>query len=93
MKARSVYLMEALGRFAEKYSFVKGVRGAGLMVGLVMDQSPAPVLASLREKGLIALSAGETVLRLVPPLTVTQEECETAVRLIGEALEEFSVQK
>ena len=93
VKARSAYLMEALGRFAEKYSFVKGVRGAGLMVGLVMDQSPAPVLAALREKGLIALSAGETVLRLVPPLTVTQEECETAVRLIGEALEEFSVQK
>ncbi|MBO5723868.1 MAG: aspartate aminotransferase family protein [Lentisphaeria bacterium] len=93
VKERSAYLMKALAGFVEKYSFVTGVRGAGLMVGLVMDQSPAQVLASLRAKGLIALSAGETVLRLVPPLTVTQEDCETAVRLIGEALDEFSVQK
>ena len=39
---------------------------------------------------MIALSAGETVLRLVPPLTVTQEECEKAIRLIDEALAQIS---
>ena len=41
-------------------------------------------------KGMIALSAGETVLRLVPPLTVTQEDCEKAIELIDQALAEVT---
>ena len=65
---------------------VKGVRGKGLMVGAILDEPAGPVLAILRSKGVIALSAGETVLRLVPALTISREDCEKALALIDEAL-------
>ena len=78
--------MEKLHGFVGKYPCVKGVRGVGLMLGLLLDRPAGPVLAALREKGMIALSAGETVLRLVPPLTVTQEDCEKAITLLNQAL-------
>ncbi len=90
VQTRSAYLMEKLSALSSKYPCVKGVRGLGLMIGVVMDRPAGPVLAILREKGMIALSAGETVLRLVPPLTVTQADCEKAVALIDEAFERLS---
>ena len=86
VRARSAYLLEKLQGFVGKYPCVKGVRGLGLMVGLLLDRPAGSILAILREKGMIALSAGETVLRLVPPLTVTQDECEKAIGLIDQAL-------
>lgn len=90
VQTRSAYLMEKLSALSSKYPCVKGIRGLGLMIGVVMDRPAGPVLAILREKGMIALSAGETVLRLVPPLTVTQADCEKAVALIDEAFERLS---
>lgn len=90
VQARSAYLMEKLSALSSKYPCVKGVRGQGLMIGVVMDRPAGPVLSILREKGMIALSAGETVLRLVPPLTVTQADCEKAVALIDEAFARLS---
>ena len=90
VRTRSAYLLEKLNGMVGKYPCVKGVRGVGLMVGLLLDRPAGSVLAILREKGMIALSAGETVLRLVPPLTVTQEDCEKAIRLIDEALAQIS---
>ena len=77
------YLMKRLTPMIEKYPFVKDVRGKGLMIGIELTFAPsAEVLPALREKGLIALPAGETVLRLVPPLVVTEGECEKAVQII-----------
>ncbi|MBE6374507.1 MAG: aminotransferase class III-fold pyridoxal phosphate-dependent enzyme, partial [Lentisphaerae bacterium] len=90
VRARSAFLAEKLQGFVGKYPCVKGVRGLGLMIGLLLDRPAGSVLASLRAKGMIALSAGETVLRLVPPLTVTQEDCEKAIELIDQALAEVT---
>ena len=41
---------------------------------------------------MVALTAGETVLRLVPPLTITHEDAELAVKKIGAALEKFAAE-
>ena len=84
------YIMEKLAGFAGKYDFVKGVRGKGLMIGLVLDRPAAPLSALLMQKKLITLTAGETVLRLLPPLTLTKADADTAVARIAEALEEFA---
>lgn len=80
------FLREGLQKLAEKHPMVKGVRGKGLMVGAILDEPAGAVLAILRSKGVIALSAGETVLRLVPALTISREDCEKALALIDEAL-------
>ncbi|MBE6391103.1 MAG: aspartate aminotransferase family protein [Lentisphaerae bacterium] len=84
------YIMEKLAGFVGKYDFVKGVRGKGLMIGLVLDRPAGPLAGILMKKQLIVLTAGETVLRLLPPLTVTKADADIAIARIGEALEEFA---
>lgn len=87
------FLLAALKKLMKKHPCIQAVRGIGLMVGAVLDSPAAPVLALLREKGMLALSAGETVLRLVPPLIVTREQCEQAIGLIDGALTEFETNR
>ena len=89
-REQSAFLMEKLNKLKDKYSFVKGVRGRGLMIGIVLDFPAGEVLGILREKGMLALSAGETVLRLVPPLIITKKECDKAVKLIDAAFAEYA---
>ncbi|OQA82853.1 MAG: Acetylornithine aminotransferase [Lentisphaerae bacterium ADurb.Bin242] len=90
VKIRSAFLMEKLRALASRYSCIKGVRGTGLLIGVVLDFPAGELLSILRSKGMIALSAGETVLRLVPPLTVSQADCEKAVALIDEAFAQLT---
>ncbi len=53
---------------------VREIRGIGLMIGLELRGRVTPVLQRLQSLGVLALPAGKTVLRLLPPLTITQEE-------------------
>lgn len=82
--AKGEYLREQLWQLSGAH--IADVRGAGLLVGVELKQPAAPVIAAARAKGLILINAGENVLRLAPPLIVTQEEIETAVVIIKECL-------
>ena len=88
-REQGAFLKEKLSALAEKYRCIKEVRGHGLMIGVVLDRPAAELLPILRRKGLVALSAGETVLRLVPPLIVSRAECEKAITLIDSAFKEI----
>lgn len=68
------------------------VRGQGLMLGLVLPEgrSAAEVVSACREAGLLLVTAGPDVVRFLPPLTVTDEEIDAAVELLGGALESRS---
>ena len=63
-----------------------GLRGAGLLLGLELDGPAAEVVDACREAGLLVLTAGERVLRLAPPLTVTGAEVDEALAILTEAL-------
>jgi len=63
-----------------------GARGAGLLLGLDVDRPAAEVVDACREAGLLVLTAGERVLRLAPPLTVTADEVDEALAVLAEAL-------
>ncbi len=65
---------------------VEGVRGRGLMLGLVLRDEAGPVVARAREGGLLLVGAGPRVVRFVPPLTVSDAEIDEAVGIVGEAL-------
>lgn len=65
---------------------VRDIRGAGLMIGIELRTRVTPVLQALQSRGILALPAGKTVLRLLPPLVVTREELTFAVARIAEVL-------
>ncbi len=65
---------------------VSDVRGAGLLVGVDLDRPAAEIIAAARARGLLVINAGETTLRLAPPLIVTREQIDDAIAIIGEAL-------
>jgi acetylornithine/N-succinyldiaminopimelate aminotransferase len=65
---------------------VKEIRGLGFMIGIEVNIPVPAILASMRSNGFIALSAGENVIRLLPPLTASKEELQMALDIITTAL-------
>jgi predicted acetylornithine/succinylornithine family transaminase len=73
------YLFAQLDKIARKYDRIIDVRGKGLMVGIEMTDSVAPIVEQLIEGGIICGNAGPNVLRFLPPLIVTKEHVDTVV--------------
>ncbi|MDD6031041.1 MAG: aspartate aminotransferase family protein [Kiritimatiellae bacterium] len=88
-KAKGEVLMAALQAFAEKYDQVLEVRGLGLMLGMVMDgeEKNKEVVDAFREMGILALTAGDNVVRFLPTLSMTGAHLEEAVEMMGDALD------
>jgi len=66
---------------------VRAVRGLGLMIGMELKSKVAPYLAALAQRGVLALSAGTTVMRFLPPLVISMEEVDTVVERVASILE------
>lgn len=60
------------------------VRGKGLMIGIKTTLTPGEVSIKALEKGLIVLTAGKDVVRLLPPLVITKEEIDEGVKILAE---------
>jgi acetylornithine/N-succinyldiaminopimelate aminotransferase len=87
---RGRQLLDGLGKLQSETGGVHAVRGRGLLIGMELDRPVAPVVEACRELGLLVLSAGERVLRLAPPLIVTEEDCQAALGIIRTALGRLS---
>jgi acetylornithine/LysW-gamma-L-lysine aminotransferase len=70
---------------------VREVRGRGLMIGIDLRIRPQAVLARLLDAGFLALPAGSTVVRLLPPLTIGRSDLDAAVDALGTILGEPSL--
>ena len=90
-KKMSELIFARFANFVEKFSFVEEIRGAGLMCGIKLDRPAAFLMQPLREKSLLVLTAGESVLRLLPALNITEEEINKALDIIEEVLSEVKV--
>ena len=66
---------------------IKTVRGKGLIIGIELTVPARGVVASCMDQGLLVLTAGDQVLRMVPPLIVTEAEIDEAVGIVGKALQ------
>ena len=93
------FLIGELKKMAERHALVGDVRGKGLMIGIELvrdretkDRAPverdALVMAAFR-RGLLILAAGQNSIRLSPPLVLTKDQAELAVRLLDESLSEI----
>lgn len=83
----SGYLEMRLNQLVEESSVVKERRGKGLMQGLVLNKPVAEVIQKGMEQGLITISAGGNVLRLVPPLVITKVHVDEMIEKLTKALE------
>jgi 4-aminobutyrate aminotransferase len=90
-REQGTFLLDGLARIQERASWlVEDVRGLGLMIGVEFPDAAlaeAVQLAAFR-RGLLVLEAGESAVRLSPPLVVTRAQCETALSLFGAAIDE-----
>ena len=75
-----------LVRGLEHLPGVLSARGRGLLVGAELDRPAAPVVAACLEAGLLVSAAGETVLRLTPPLVAGPDEVAQALFILEEVL-------
>jgi acetylornithine/N-succinyldiaminopimelate aminotransferase len=77
---------QRLKALAAKHRFVKEVRGAGLMWGLELDRDAAAVVPAALERGVIVNRTAERVVRLLPPLVITEAEADEALGRLDAAL-------
>jgi len=85
-RTRGEYFTGKLLALKEKYSFIKEVRGRGLILGAELDREGAAIVdACLREGLLINCTAGK-VLRFLPPLIVTKAEIDEGVATLEKVL-------
>jgi acetylornithine/LysW-gamma-L-lysine aminotransferase len=64
------------------------VRGLGLMIGIETRQKVTPYLKEMMERGVLALPAGLSVIRLLPPLVIRRAQIDQVVEIITEVLTE-----
>ncbi|MFS8211342.1 acetylornithine transaminase [Paenibacillus polymyxa] len=82
------YLFHSLQKQLGDSPFVKDIRGKGLMVGIECAESVAELVLAGQKKGILFITAGPNVIRLLPNLYVTKDEIDQAVTLIAELFRE-----
>ena len=88
------YLHQQLGALVSGHpDLFESVRGQGLMIGLKMKTPPAEFLAAARANGLIVLPAGDNVVRLLPPLTLSEDEAREGMELLNKTASQMGAQK
>lgn len=78
----SAYLDKQLQELKEKYSFIKDIRGLGLLKGIVVETNALEIVQKAIANNLLILTAGPNVVRILPPLTVTKEEINEFIKAL-----------
>jgi acetylornithine/N-succinyldiaminopimelate aminotransferase len=86
VRRSALLLKQKLAEIKDRYpALIAEVRGEGLLVGLRLVVPSGDLVKELREQKLIAVAAGDNVVRLLPPLTITDDELSEGVRRIDRA--------
>lgn len=81
------YLTAGLDAIAAEYDCVLERRGLGLIQGLAVTKTPGDIIHKAMTEGLLIISAGSNVLRMVPPLIITKEQVDEMLKKLKKALE------
>ena len=73
----------------ENLKIVKDVRGLGLMLGIEVDGDSSIVQKKALENGLLVLTAGKNVVRLLPPLNISVKDVEAGLNILVKVLKEY----
>lgn len=83
---KAAYLKTQLEERLSSYDSVSAIRGMGMMIGIKTTKDLSQVLDEARKKGLILLTAGSDVIRLLPPLTISRSEIDSALEILEDVL-------
>lgn len=84
VKEKSDWFRKQLEKLRQSSNKVIGIKGLGFLVGIELTEPVGPWIDRFREKGILVLSAGANVLRVLPPLTTTKEELNQFVNAFHE---------
>ncbi len=86
VRRKAEWLEARLARLATATKRVADVRGRGLMWGIELTEPATPFVSAARERGLLVVTAGPQVIRLLPPLVITEAELERGVAILEDVL-------
>jgi acetylornithine/N-succinyldiaminopimelate aminotransferase len=81
------YLECEIDKLIEQYDFIEKRRGKGLMQGIVFSVPVADIVLEAQKQGLIIITAGKNVIRLVPPLVIKNEHVDEMIIKLKTAIE------
>ena len=90
IEEKSVYLKGKLIELKDKYGIIDEVRGMGLLIGISLKTDAKEFSNLCFNKGLLVVTAGENVVRLLPPLNVSKEELDEALALLQAVMVELA---
>ena len=86
----SQYLIQRLDEIVDEFDCVVERRGLGLMQGLVLNQEAKPVVHSLLDDGVIVVTAGTNVIRMLPPFIIQREHVDAFIDILKKNLKKLS---
>jgi acetylornithine/N-succinyldiaminopimelate aminotransferase len=86
VRARGLELLEGLAALAEKFPFIRDVRGEGLMIGVELSINGAPFVAEALKQGLLINCTHDFTLRLLPPFVVTRAQVREFLKTFASVL-------
>ena len=86
------YLTGLLQEKLADCSFVKDIRGKGLLIGIECQTPVGDIVVAGQKKGLLFVSAGPNVIRLLPNLYVSKEEIDQAVDILSQLIHTYAIQ-
>ena len=86
----SQYLIQRLDEIVNEFDCVVERRGLGLMQGLVLNQEAKPVVHSLLDDGVIVVTAGTNVIRMLPPFIIQREHVDAFIDILKKNLKKLS---
>ncbi|WP_432406227.1 aspartate aminotransferase family protein [Wukongibacter sp. M2B1] len=89
VKKKEAIFKKGIEKLASEYSFIKKIDGKGLMLGLHLDIEAKKIVNKAFEKGLLIIGAGNNVIRIVPPLNITEDEINKGLKILEEAFKEL----
>ena len=93
IESRSRQLIDGLHAINDEHSVFSEIRGIGLLLGCEMNENytdrAREILTACTEHGLLVLVAGPNVIRLAPPLNISQSEVAEGLELLGKVIREF----
>ena len=87
VKEIAVYLESELDKLVEEYDFITARRGMGLMQGLVSTRPVGTIASESLKEGLIIITAGADVIRMVPPLVIEKEHVDEMITKLKNVLD------